>query len=97
MIGEKSKQKCEEKTRIVANQQAAGASYTPPEPGDLGPDEDPAGLPWGSLSMRHVVETGNAKERESRRASREASASVVQSTEASGAMEGIEGTENTAR
>jgi len=36
----------------------------------MGTDDELSGLPWGSLSLRHVVSKGKAKEDESRRGSR---------------------------
>jgi hypothetical protein len=37
----------------------------------MGPDEEVSGLPWGSISMRHVVSKGKARDEESRRGSHE--------------------------
>lgn len=36
----------------------------------MGDDDELSGLPWGSLSLKHVVSTGHAREEESRRGSR---------------------------
>jgi hypothetical protein len=36
----------------------------------MGGEEELSGLPWGSLSLRHVVSKGKAKEEDSRRGSR---------------------------
>lgn len=36
----------------------------------MGLDEELSGLPWGGMSMRHVVSKGKAREEESRRGSR---------------------------
>lgn len=36
----------------------------------MGGDDELSGLPWGSLSMRHVVSKGRAREEESRKGSR---------------------------
>ena len=36
----------------------------------MGYDEELSGLPWGSLSLKHVVSKGKAREEESRRGSK---------------------------
>ena len=36
----------------------------------MGGDDELSGLPWGSLSLKHVVSKGKAKEADSRRGSR---------------------------
>jgi hypothetical protein len=36
----------------------------------MGMDDELSGLPWGSLSLKHVVSKGKAKESESHRGSR---------------------------
>lgn len=36
----------------------------------MGTDDELSGLPWGSLSLKHVVSKGRAKEESSRRGSR---------------------------
>jgi hypothetical protein len=36
----------------------------------MGMDDELSGLPWGSLSLKHVVSKGKAKESDSRRGSR---------------------------
>lgn len=36
----------------------------------MGTDDELSGLPWGSLSLKHVVSKGRAREEESRRGSR---------------------------
>lgn len=51
--------------RIAENQQVAGATYATANPRDLKGNSNPAGLPWGSVNMEHVVEAGKAKERQS--------------------------------
>lgn len=52
---------------------AAGA-YNAPEPEDVDNAEEP-GLPWGSVSLRHVIKTGKAREQNSRETSLYAAAS----------------------
>ncbi|KAJ8120886.1 hypothetical protein ONZ43_g2523 [Nemania bipapillata] len=65
---EKQKEHKERVERDDRNQENAGSSYRVPEPGELGPDDDElSGLPWGGVSMRHVVARGH--ESESRRGS----------------------------
>ncbi|KAI4151868.1 MAG: hypothetical protein LQ340_003239 [Diploschistes diacapsis] len=54
----------EEKLRVAQNQSAAGSSYKAPGPEDLG-NEDPTGLPWGSVSLRQVFDGGKGKSTQS--------------------------------
>jgi hypothetical protein len=61
----------EETERDVENQRRAGSSYATPEPGDIDPGNELSGLPWGGISMRHIVEAGKSKEQSSQRSSRE--------------------------
>ena len=69
-LGERSRQRREEEERDRGNAQHAGLAYEVPNPEDLDQNQDVSGLPWGSLSLKHVVETGKAKEeRESREGS----------------------------
>ncbi|KAL2068687.1 hypothetical protein VTL71DRAFT_15025 [Oculimacula yallundae] len=67
---DKAKEQKERQDRDTDNQTHAGHSYHTPTPGDMGRDDELSGLPWGSLSLRHVVSKGRAKEEESRRGSR---------------------------
>jgi hypothetical protein len=69
----------EEQARIAENHSAAGAAYTPPEPEDLARNDNPAGLPWGSYSMRHAVEASRAREAQSRATTREGSVAASSS------------------
>ncbi|MCJ1317484.1 hypothetical protein MMC15_002809 [Xylographa vitiligo] len=71
---EKEKRKREDDARIAENQQAAGSAYAAPNARDLAPNANPAGLPWGSVSIKHVLEAGKAKEQREQQASREGSA-----------------------
>jgi hypothetical protein len=59
--GEKVKQQREESHRQEQNQLHAAAAYRAPDPNDVDryPEE---GLPWGSLSLRHIFAAGQAKE-----------------------------------
>ncbi|KAH7336541.1 hypothetical protein BKA65DRAFT_35667 [Rhexocercosporidium sp. MPI-PUGE-AT-0058] len=67
---DKAKETKERQDRDAENQAHAGHSYNTPDPGEMGTDDDLSGLPWGSLSLKHVVSKGRAKEEESRRGSR---------------------------
>ena len=71
--GEKGKRQKEDEARIAENQHAAGSAYAAPNPTDLARNANPSGLPWGSVSLEHVVEAGKAKEKQSQQASREGS------------------------
>ncbi|KAK5009655.1 hypothetical protein LTR60_005148, partial [Cryomyces antarcticus] len=73
MLGDKIKLQKEESDRKAENQRQASSAYTPPEPGDLDVGDNLSGLPWGSLSMSHVVLKGKAKEQSSQQSSRETS------------------------
>lgn len=70
---EKTKEQKEANERDAKNRQSAGLAYSTPDPGDMGTDYELSGLPWGSLSLKHVVERGNARERDSQRGSQQAS------------------------
>ncbi|CAJ2507849.1 Uu.00g090350.m01.CDS01 [Anthostomella pinea] len=66
---EKAKDQKEREERDSRNQEYAGSSYHVPDATDLGAaaDDELSGLPWGGISMRHVVARGH--ESESRRGS----------------------------
>jgi len=68
---DKVREQKEDADREVENQRRAGSAYASPEPGDLDPGRELSGLPWGGLSMRHIVETGKTKEQNSQQSSRE--------------------------
>ncbi|KAH8200769.1 hypothetical protein TruAng_005086 [Truncatella angustata] len=57
---EKAKESREQAERDARNQELAGSSYTVPVAWDELPqgDDECSGLPWGSISMRHVVSRG---------------------------------------
>ena len=65
--GDKVRQQREDSERNAENQRLAGGAYNAPNPEDIQTIEE--GLPWGSISMRHVVETGGKKEQSSRETS----------------------------
>ncbi|KAK8101575.1 hypothetical protein PG999_011949 [Apiospora kogelbergensis] len=58
-------QQKEKSERDALNQERAGGSYHIHDSTDLAADEEVSGLPWGGISMRHVVARGH--ESESRR------------------------------
>lgn len=64
VVGEKVRQQREETERRYENEQRASGAYSVPEPEDFDDHGEP-GLPWGSISMRHVIRTGKAKEKSS--------------------------------
>lgn len=73
VLGDKVREQKEEAERDVENQRRAGSSYASPDPGDIDQGRDLSGLPWGGISMRHIVEAGKTKEQNSQRSSRESS------------------------
>ncbi|KAK0637528.1 Transcription factor ZEB2 [Lasiodiplodia hormozganensis] len=64
---QKAKDEREEKERNTTNQQLAGGAYSLPAPGDCEPypGRQLSGLPWGGVSMSHMVESGKSKEQSS--------------------------------
>jgi len=73
LIGDKVREQKEEAEREVENQRRAGSSYTTPDPDNIDQSRDLSGLPWGGISMKHIVETGKGREEKSQRSSRESS------------------------
>ncbi|MCJ1247456.1 hypothetical protein MMC30_004670 [Trapelia coarctata] len=71
---DKEKRKRDDEARVAENAKVAGSAYAAPDAKDLARNANPAGLPWGSVSLKHVVETGKAKEERAQQASREGSA-----------------------
>jgi hypothetical protein len=69
-IGDKAKETKERQDREASDRAHAGHSYNTPDPGEMGTDDELSGLPWGSLSLKHVISKGKAKEDTSRRGSR---------------------------
>ncbi|KAF4629345.1 hypothetical protein G7Y89_g8802 [Cudoniella acicularis] len=59
---DKAKEAKERQERDAENRAHAGHSYHTPDPDEMGADEELSGLPWGSLSLKHVVSKGKAKE-----------------------------------
>ncbi|KAK4499846.1 hypothetical protein PRZ48_008032 [Zasmidium cellare] len=71
---DKARQSREDAERQAENERRAAGAYTAPEPEEVDNAEEP-GLPWGSVSMRHVIKTGKAREQSSRETSLYAAAS----------------------
>ena len=67
------RQQREESDRNTENQKRAGGTYTAAEPDEVDAEEE--GLPWGSISMKHVITSGRNKEQSSRESSIYAAAS----------------------
>jgi hypothetical protein len=60
--GEKAREQRDRAAREAQNQQLAGSAYHIPDPEDfslLDDGSELSGLPWGGLSMRHVVTRGH--------------------------------------
>ncbi|KAK3702381.1 hypothetical protein LTR37_014955 [Vermiconidia calcicola] len=70
---EKVRQQRQEAEREAENQLLAAGSYSTPEPEEADGVEE--GLPWGSISLRHVIRSGRTKEQSSRETSIYAAAS----------------------
>jgi len=64
IIGDKAKEAKERQDREAENRSYANQTYQTPNPSLE--EDDLFGLPWGSLSLRHVVTKGRAREEESR-------------------------------
>ncbi|KAI4941893.1 hypothetical protein J4E86_010404 [Alternaria arbusti] len=58
---DKVKEQKEETERDDENQRQAGSAYASPEPEKMDARQVLSGLPWGGISMRHIVETGKSK------------------------------------
>ena len=72
-IGDKVRQQREDSERNAENQRRAGGAYSTVDTEDLDVNEE--GLPWGSISLRHVIKAGRTKEQSSRETSIYAAAS----------------------
>jgi hypothetical protein len=73
IAGDKVRDQKEETEREVENQRRAGSSYASLDPESIDQNRDLSGLPWGGISMKHIVETGKSREEKSQRSSRESS------------------------
>ncbi|KAF1971497.1 hypothetical protein BU23DRAFT_581611 [Bimuria novae-zelandiae CBS 107.79] len=88
----------EEAEREVENQRRAGSSYTSPDPDHIDHNRELSGLPWGGISMRHIVETGRTREEEkSQRSSRESSVYAAASRTGGSSRVGLHLTDQFAR
>ncbi|KAH4990660.1 hypothetical protein HBI71_115930 [Parastagonospora nodorum] len=85
---DKAKEQREESDREAENQRRASSAYASPEPEDIENSHTLSGLPWGGISMRHVVEKGKNKEQSSGQSSRENSVhgSATRTTGGSGRL-----------
>ncbi|KAF2142133.1 uncharacterized protein K452DRAFT_287347 [Aplosporella prunicola CBS 121167] len=64
----------ENNERRMVNQEHAGSSYNPADPGDLERyPREYSGIPWGGVSVRYAAESGRVNEQNSQHSSREAS------------------------
>ncbi|EPE29290.1 hypothetical protein GLAREA_00450 [Glarea lozoyensis ATCC 20868] len=64
---DKAKEAKDREERDAQNRTHAGRAYSVPDPNELGRDNDPNGLPWGGLNMRHIVSKGRSRGSESHR------------------------------
>lgn len=72
-VGDKVRQQKEEADRQAANERFAAGAYAAPGPDDVENAEE-SGLPWGSISLKHIIRTGQAKEQSSWETSLQAAA-----------------------
>ncbi|KAL5393902.1 hypothetical protein PMIN06_008177 [Paraphaeosphaeria minitans] len=70
---DKVREQKDETEREAENQRRAGSSYASPDPENMDQNRDLSGLPWGGISMKHIVETGKSREEKSQKSSRESS------------------------
>jgi hypothetical protein len=75
ITGEKAREQKETAERSAEDRRRAGGSYSAADPGDLDTGDE-EGLPWGSISLRHVVSTSRSKEKSSGAASTYAATST---------------------
>lgn len=69
-IGDKAKEVKERQERDANDRAHAGHSYHTPDASELAQDEELSGLPWGGMSMQHVISKGKAREEGSGQGSR---------------------------
>lgn len=60
-VGDKAKEFKEPQDPDSEDRSHASSSYQTPEPRDTGTDNELSGIPWGSLSMRHVISKSQAE------------------------------------
>ncbi|KAM0701186.1 hypothetical protein Q7P35_011547 [Cladosporium inversicolor] len=63
---DKAREQKEASERSAEDQRQAGGSYSTANPDDLDTGSGEEGLPWGSISLRHIVSTGRSKEKDLR-------------------------------
>jgi len=66
ITGDKVREQKEASERSAVDQRQAGGSYSTASPDDLDTRRGEEGLPWGSISLRHIVSTGRSKDKDSR-------------------------------
>jgi len=66
ITGDKAREQKEASERSAEDQRQAGGSYSTANPDDLDTGNGEEGLPWGSISLRHIVSMGRSKENDSR-------------------------------
>ena len=64
--GDKAREQKEASERSAEDQRQSGGSYSAANPDDLDTGSGEEGLPWGSISLRHIVSTGRSKEKDLR-------------------------------
>lgn len=69
--GDKLKEQKQETKREAENQQRASGSYATPDPNEIDTSHHLSGLPWGGISIKHIVETGIIKQQNSLQTSQE--------------------------
>lgn len=94
---DKVREQKEETERDLENQRRAGSSYTSPEAAEMDQGQNLSGLPWGGISMRHIVETGKNKEQSSQQSSRENSVYAAASRTGGSSRLGLRLTDQFAR
>ncbi|EON64962.1 hypothetical protein W97_04197 [Coniosporium apollinis CBS 100218] len=67
----KIKEQKEDSERLVENQRLAGSAYASAEPGELDGNSQLSGLPWGGVSMEHIIQSGINKEQSSPQSSKD--------------------------
>jgi hypothetical protein len=63
-LGRKIKDLQEQQEKIkqeVEDQRKAASSYVSPDPENMDTRQTLSGLPWGGISLKHIVEKGKAR------------------------------------
>ncbi|KAF1815851.1 hypothetical protein P152DRAFT_390075 [Eremomyces bilateralis CBS 781.70] len=74
---QRAKEARDEMERDKQNQERAGASYSAPESSELDQPSNLEGLPWGGISMQHVIQTGVEREKLSQAGSQDTAAPMA--------------------